>query len=113
MDEQTLANGIGKILSPMIGDRLKKIREKKGMSQRELAARMWGRSASRNSIYQIEQGCTGLTLKLLFSISMALEIEPKRLLPSRREISAKLSDDLKTKIAEQWCYISHRYQRER
>ena len=59
-----------------VGEKIKKIRERKNLSQQELAARC---NFEKSNMSRIESGRTNLTLKSLFIISEALDVSIKEL----------------------------------
>jgi transcriptional regulator with XRE-family HTH domain len=59
-----------------VGQRIKKIREAKGITQQELAARC---NFEKSNMSRIEAGRTNITLKTLFLISKALSVHIKEL----------------------------------
>lgn len=59
-----------------IGDRIKVLRESKGISQQDLAARC---NFEKSNMSRIESGRTNLTVKSAFKISLALGVRLKEL----------------------------------
>ncbi len=62
-----------------IGSRIQKLRENKGFSQVDLAARMLGKFDTTN-ISRIESGRTNPTIFTLYRIANALEVSIKELM---------------------------------
>lgn len=60
-----------------IGKRIKQIREEKGISQQDLAAKC---DFEKSNMSRIEAGKTNLTIKTAYKISNALEIKLSELL---------------------------------
>jgi len=61
----------------LLGKRIKELREAKGLTQEEVSGLEMG-----VRVYQrIESGQTSATLRSLFKIAHALEIQPRELLP--------------------------------
>lgn len=60
----------------LIGERIKSVREQKGITQQDLAARC---DFEKSNLSRIEAGRTNLTIKSLFKISTALDVEIKDL----------------------------------
>lgn len=58
----------------ILGERLKKIRIEKGLSQYKLS---YDSNVSRNQIIKIENGQLNPTICTLYALSLALEVEPK------------------------------------
>ena len=63
----------------IVGKRIKKLRESKGLSQVDLVGKMQGEIDPTN-ISRIESGRTNPTVYTLFRIAEALEVNPKELL---------------------------------
>ena len=63
----------------LIGNRIKEVRESRGLSQVELVGKMQGEIDPTN-ISRIESGRTNPTVYTLFRIAEALEVKPKELL---------------------------------
>lgn len=63
-------------INKIIGQRIRLIREKQGISQHELAMRC---NFEPSNLCRIESGNTNLTIKTMFRISTALEIPFHRL----------------------------------
>lgn len=56
----------------LIGDKIKELRTRKGITQQDLAARC---NFEKSNMSRIESGRTNLTVKTLFSISIALGVK--------------------------------------
>lgn len=71
-----MINNRDKDLLKTFGDHLRVIREKKGISQQQLALEA---DISKNQIGNIERGEVNTTVISIFAIAKALNIEPKEL----------------------------------
>lgn len=60
----------------LIGDKIKEIRNEKGISQQDLAAKC---NFEKPNMSRIEAGRTNLTVKTLFTISIALGVKVRDL----------------------------------
>lgn len=69
-----------------VGNKIKEIRQEKGLSQLDLVGRMDGNIDVTN-ISRIEKGRTNPTVYTLFRIALALEIQPKEFLDFQIEES--------------------------
>ena len=70
---------------------IKRIREKRGMSQGELA-RLVG-FKSRSSINKIELGINDITQSKLIAIAKALHVTPSELMGDDKEVETLIPDD--------------------
>ena len=68
--------------SNRFGQRLRAIRQKKGLSQEELAAKA---AIDRTYISSCERGKRNVTIDIIYRLSEALEISPKELVPDLNE----------------------------
>ena len=69
-----------------VGNRIKEIRQEKGLSQLDLVGKMDGNIDVTN-ISRIEKGRTNPTVYTLFRIALALEVHPKEFLDFQIEES--------------------------
>jgi transcriptional regulator with XRE-family HTH domain len=69
-----------------VGNKIKEIRQEKGLSQLDLVGKMDGNIDVTN-ISRIEKGRTNPTVYTLFRIALALEIHPKEFLDFQIEES--------------------------
>ena len=65
-----------------VGERVKEIREEKGLSQHELSFRI---EISRNQIGRIERGEINTSLSALYEIATGLEVDIVELIPVKSE----------------------------
>lgn len=70
-----------------IGARLKRERDAQGLSQRELARRVYGGLAD-GTITKYEKGEHGPSIESLCLLALALGLEPADMLPTREELQA-------------------------
>jgi transcriptional regulator with XRE-family HTH domain len=70
-------------LYSQIGDRISKVREKRKLTQEDLAINS---ELSRTSLVQIENGKQRITLDRLYKVAQALQEDVKTFLPSMEEI---------------------------
>lgn len=61
-----------------IGKRIKELRKENGLTQLDLSVRS---HCEENSIYRFEKGLSNPTVKTLFSIASALEVNVEDLIP--------------------------------
>lgn len=73
-----------KSLLKRIGERVEERRKKIRLSQKELAVRA---GISRASVSNIEGGRQHLSISTLLALADAMEVEPRDLLPFRRELT--------------------------
>ena len=59
-------------LQKIIGERIREIRESKGISQQDLAAAC---NFEKSNMWRIEAGKTNFTISTLYKISMALDVK--------------------------------------
>lgn len=59
------------------GEQLQKVRESKGLSQRELSLNC---SIDHSNLSKIERGEKNITLLTIFELASALDVKPRRLL---------------------------------
>ena len=97
----------------MLGARLRQVREGKGITQKELAARI---NVDTNTVWRWEQDRTELGVTSLLKIAQALDVQPSVLLDeipagkvhkegvSEETLSEKVheEDDLEEKIVFEW-----------
>lgn len=63
--------------SPTVSNRIRELRERRGMSQPELAAIA---KVGQATLSRVERGLVGLTMEVLARLSIALDVEPGALL---------------------------------
>ena len=77
-----------------IGDRLKVVRKKKGMTQEDVADKA---GIAVSQVGRIERGKLNPSISTIFVIALALEIEPKELFDFEETFVKKKSDGKKKK----------------
>ena len=81
------SNAINQENRERIGDRIRKVRESKGMTRGELAALMGG-DCTEETVRQYEDGAVRMDVDTLFSVTRALGITPNDIAPGDAMASA-------------------------
>ena len=89
----------------MVGNVLREVRRKRGVTQRELGAKI-GRT--KQTISNIEVGAVGMSLNMAIKVAAALNVNPGIFLPGEtikicQETSAKSCKDRKIEQQEAHC----------
>lgn len=85
----TLIHGLNPIIAKITGERIRKYRERAGLTMKELCIKAGIESATpKNRMWELEKGVRGHGMRFgtLYAIAMALEVEPWVLLPTIKEL---------------------------
>lgn len=102
-NSSTTAALLTQIVAPLIGNRIKKERLKQGMTMRELGEKAGMAAASnkylKSRINEIEHGMRGgIRFGTLYAFALALEVNPRQLLPTINEVLEHCDIDIKPTV---------------